>query len=96
VLIAPTDVLVYSLREVEANADAVPLRILQSMPLKLLRAKVLKTLKTSGTMSKATKSIKLHLKMADDRMLELESEKDAQEVDWLGVDEGSHLYYSCT
>jgi hypothetical protein len=71
------------------------LRVLRTMTLKMLRAKVLKALKTAGSVPKSTKTLDVSIKMSDDQLLLLETSKDSQEIDWLGVDENAHLYIVC-
>jgi hypothetical protein len=77
-------------------AGILQLRVLRRMTLKMLRAKVMKSLKIAGLVPKTTKTLEVSVKMSDDQLLLLEPTKDSQEIDWLGVDEGAHLYIICT
>jgi hypothetical protein len=69
------------------NSLVVPLRVLPSMSLRVLRIKILKTL---GMPRNAF--IDLWLKMTDGNYVQIPSEHDAQDLSWWGIENGSDVF----
>ncbi|KAJ7256464.1 hypothetical protein B0H12DRAFT_1202025 [Mycena haematopus] len=72
------------------EAERITLRVLPSMTLRALRLKICKTMKysSSGT------ALSLWLQMQDGSFTLLESDRDAQDLAWLGIESGSTIIFT--
>ncbi|KAL0577801.1 hypothetical protein V5O48_004168 [Marasmius crinis-equi] len=68
------------------SAEAMPLRVLPTMTLKVFRLKVRKTMKVQPQ-----EEMTLWVLMPDGKWIELGIERDGQDLEWLGLEEGSQL-----
>jgi hypothetical protein len=71
------------------NAERVTLRVLPTMTLRALRLKICKTMKYSASRT----AISLWLQMQDSSCTPLESDRDAQDLAWLGIESGSNIIF---
>ncbi|TFK42454.1 hypothetical protein BDQ12DRAFT_275920 [Crucibulum laeve] len=71
------------------SVDTLSLRVLPTMSLRNLRMKICKTLKRNFTKS----TVRCWLRMEDGMLVELEAEQDTRDLDWLGLENGSHIMY---
>lgn len=67
-------------------------RVLPTMALRTLRAKVGKAMKENGKTAK----IDLWLKMGDNTLVELGRERDKQDLAWLGLEDDSQVLFRIT
>ncbi|KAJ7137777.1 outer arm dynein light chain 1 [Mycena epipterygia] len=72
------------------NADRITLRVLPTMTLRALRLKVCKTMKYSASRT----AIALWLQMRDRTCAPLESDRDTQDLAWLGIESRSTLIFT--
>lgn len=72
------------------NAECITLRVLPTMTLRALRLKVCKTLKCSA----ARTAISLWLQMQDSSCAPLETDRDSQDLAWLGIESGSNIIFT--
>ncbi|KAJ7149343.1 hypothetical protein C8R46DRAFT_1179791 [Mycena filopes] len=72
------------------DADHITLRVLPTMTLRALRLKVCKTMKSSA----ARTAISLWLQMQDSSCTPLDSDRDAQDLAWLGIELGSNILFT--
>lgn len=70
------------------HSESIPLRALPSMTLRSLRQKIGKTLKYNP----ARASVKLWLRMEDAKLAELDTDRDKQTLEWLGLDPGTNIF----
>lgn len=71
-------------------AERITLRVLPTMTLRALRLKICKTMKFSASRT----AISLWLQMQDSSCAPLESDRDAQDLAWLGIESGSHIVFT--
>ncbi|KAJ7864819.1 hypothetical protein B0H14DRAFT_2440573, partial [Mycena olivaceomarginata] len=69
------------------NAERITLRVLPTMTLRALRLKICKTMKYSP----ASTALALWLQMQDKSFSPLESDRDGQDLAWLGIESGSSI-----
>ncbi|KAJ7685581.1 hypothetical protein DFH06DRAFT_1358117 [Mycena polygramma] len=72
------------------DAERITLRVLPTMTLRALRLKICKTLKLSA----ARTAISLWLQMQDGSRTPLESDRDGQDLAWLGIELGSNIIFT--
>jgi hypothetical protein len=72
------------------NAERIKLRVLPTMTLRALRLKVCKTAKCSASNT----AIALWLQMRDGACVALESDRDSQDLAWLGLESGSNIIFT--
>ncbi|KAJ6531237.1 hypothetical protein B0H19DRAFT_1190890 [Mycena capillaripes] len=72
------------------DAKRITLRVLPTMPLRALRLKICKTMKFSASST----AIALWLQMQDSSCTPLETDRDAQDLAWLGIESGSHIIFT--
>ncbi|KAJ6618857.1 hypothetical protein B0H10DRAFT_2217348 [Mycena sp. CBHHK59/15] len=71
------------------KSEYITLRVLPTMTLRALRLKIMKTMKYR-TLNTA---ISLWLQMRDNSCVALESDRDSQDLAWLGVESGSNIIF---
>jgi hypothetical protein len=78
----------------DACGASAELRVLRTLPLRMLRTKLARALKlTTPTRAAApAASLRVWMRMPDGRAVELEQARDAHDLEWLGVDDGTELY----
>lgn len=69
------------------SGDSVPLNILPTMPLRTLRNKLKKA------HGKGRGTIQVWIKMRDGTWAELNQGDDGNSLDWLGIENDSHILY---
>ncbi|TEB36448.1 hypothetical protein FA13DRAFT_1258885 [Coprinellus micaceus] len=74
-------------RAVAQSGDSVPLSILPTMPLRTLRNKLKKT------HGKGRGTVQVWIKMRDGTWAELGQGDDSNSLDWLGIENDSHILY---
>lgn len=72
------------------NAERITLRVLPTMTLRAFRLKVCKAMKYSA----ADTAISLWLQMEDSSCVPLKSDRDSQDLAWLGVESGSNIIFT--
>jgi hypothetical protein len=72
------------------NAERIILRVLPTMTLRALRLKICKTMKYSP----ASTALALWLQMQDKSFSPLESDRDGQDLAWLGIESGSSIVFT--
>jgi hypothetical protein len=72
---------------VAQSGDSVPLSILPTMPLRTLRNKLKKT------HGKGRGTVQVWIKMRDGTWAELGQGDDSNSLDWLGIENDSHILY---
>ncbi|KAF9261399.1 hypothetical protein L218DRAFT_870040 [Marasmius fiardii PR-910] len=70
----------------QEHAEVTALRVLPTMTLKLLRLKIRKLMKVPPR-----DEITVWVKMPDGQWVELETDRDQQDLDWLGLENGSQV-----
>ncbi|KAJ7681776.1 hypothetical protein B0H17DRAFT_1075669 [Mycena rosella] len=72
------------------DAERITLRVLPTMTLRALRLKVCKTMKYSASRT----AISLWLQMQDSTRAPLDSDRDGQDLAWLGIESGSNIFFT--
>ncbi|KAJ7766787.1 hypothetical protein B0H16DRAFT_1309252 [Mycena metata] len=72
------------------DAEHIPLRVLPTMTLRAFRLKVCKTIKSSA----ARTAISLWLQMQDSSCTPLDTDRDTQDLAWLGIESGSNIFFT--
>ncbi|KAJ7461535.1 hypothetical protein FB451DRAFT_1268490 [Mycena latifolia] len=72
------------------DAERITLRVLPTMTLRALRLKVCKTMKYSAPRT----AISLWLQMQDGSCVPLDSDRDSQDLSWLGIESGSNIIFT--